>query len=134
MDTVSEAIRDKDTYNPVFRSVKNLGVINEIQISESGEDSLQIALITTDRASISPSKLKAYKLLDKNLPVKFVDAFGVNDEFKKLFDEIEKETTLSKKEISDLIRHNTVGENTHKSKVSFTFKIPISCFTCEVKS
>ena len=50
--------------------------------------------------------------------------FGLNDTFKKLFDEIKKSTTLSKKEISELIRYNTkCVDIIHDKPIIFTLNI-----------
>jgi hypothetical protein len=130
MDTFSEAVKAKKEYDTVYRNVKNLGIVDKIQISKPNVDVLQFHLLIF--TGFSTSKIKKHNLTEEKLPIKFVESFGFGDEFKELFSEIEEITTCSKQEVSSLIRHKIVGKKVDDCMYSFEFKIPISKITYDL--
>lgn len=132
MDTVSKAVRAKEEYNPVFRNVDNLGIISKIQITELDTGNL-LKFDLLIKIGLNSSKLERdYNLSKEKLPITFFEAFGFNKEFTELFSELEKVTTLSKEELSYLLREKIKATHIGDTYISFSFIIPNSKFNCTV--
>jgi len=97
----------KDTY---FESKieMNVDCVDEVILiradSKSGEVSAREDVL---EASIYINKDSIVEFDDLDSKVKFSDVFGIDEEFKKLFDALDMCTNLSRKEISELIRYDT---------------------------
>lgn len=85
-------------------NVNNVGIIDEVVFIPSMYQENKLKLFIS---SDSISDIECKTITHTEEPVTFFEAFGFNRTFRRLFDEIEKSTVLSKKEISELIRHNT---------------------------
>jgi len=66
------------------------------------------------------------ELLNKGNNFTFFEVFGPNTTFKKLFSEIKKSTTLSKKEISELLKNEMYGHKISKENKEIYFTLCIS--------
>jgi len=119
---LSELIVSNRNINSLTKKYKvsNVGIIDGVSFqSYYKQNKLQLyipynSLSEKERNVISNTKK----------PVTFFEVFGLNDTFKKLFDEIKKSTTLSKKEISELIRYDTkCVDIIHDKPIIFTLNI-----------
>jgi hypothetical protein len=72
---------------------------------------------------IALEDVEKYNLLAQYMPMSFFDCFGFGNEFKHLFDERREATILSKKEISNIIRHEFTCDMIGPKRTYFEFTL-----------
>lgn len=103
-----------------YYDVNNVGFISDISIHPYFKQNIIELYVPYDFIS----EARYNSISNIKYPITFFDAFGPNDTFKKLFDEIKKSTTLSKKEVLDLIKYDTKCVDIIKNEpIVFTLKI-----------
>jgi hypothetical protein len=138
---ISDVIKDlKD--NDVFHKtdVNNFEPITRIRFDTRFQDSTEVLHITfcVDLSKISvnntvPERMLNYTPYDgdditcEDVPLSIFEYFGPNKHFRVIFSEIEEATTLTKKEISNLLRHESICDLEPKYDIAhFNLSIPKS--------
>jgi hypothetical protein len=119
--------------NPTERISRNLperySIIDKIEVEYikeiSGGEVLYLELyIGMDKLSIKD--IRSYNLAKGKKELSFFESFGFDYVFKDLFSDLNRVTTLSKKEISYLLRKEIACRMVTNEWAIFKFKIPKS--------